>query len=89
VNDQTTIGAAGWRALYAAAQADAKALMQALDLVMIGGNHLATHIDFDGPNWHATPDEGLAHYGAGPAYDSWCCWRAIMKAREMVQNVQA
>lgn len=56
-------------------------LEQALREVMIGGNHLATHIDLNGPNHRASPHEALAYYGPGFAYDAWCCWRAIMRAR--------
>jgi hypothetical protein len=59
-------------------------LQAAFERCLIGGNHLAVHIDLDGPDWRAEPDAGLAHYGAGPAYDAWMCWRAIMQAREMV-----
>lgn len=57
-------------------------LRSLLDRVMVSGNHLATHVDLDGPTWHAPHDEGLTYYGAGPAYDAWCCWKGIMLVRE-------
>lgn len=55
-----------------------------IEKIMIGGNHLATHIDPEGPDWHEDHSLALDFYGAGPAYDAWCCWRAIMQAREMM-----
>ena len=63
-------------------QAQRDRLEAALRLCIIGGNHLHTHIDPDGPDWRAEPDAGFKHYGAGLAYDAWCCWRAIMRARD-------
>ena len=54
--------------------------------VMIGGNHLATHIDLNGPTWRAPHDEGLEYYGAGLPYDAWCCWKCIMTVREELAN---
>jgi hypothetical protein len=61
-------------------------LEAALREVMIGGNHLAVFIDGNGPNYRATASEGLAFYGAGPAYEAWCCWRAIMRARAALKE---
>lgn len=63
-----------------------KRLRRALDLCMVGGNHLATHVDMDGPDWRASPDVALEHYGAGLAYDAWCCWASIMQAREIADD---
>jgi hypothetical protein len=58
---------------------------RAVGMMLIGGNHLATHIDGNGPTWKATAHEGLEYYGAGLAYDAWCCWRAITQARRMIE----
>lgn len=77
-------GDARWQAaqMMRAQAAEIERLRAALALCMTGGNHLATHIDPNGPTWRAECDAGLTYYGAGPAYDAWCCWRAIMQARE-------
>ena len=61
-------------------------MQRAIRRMMLGGNHLATYIDPDGPTWREEVDAGLRHYGAGLAYDCWCCWRAIMQAREMLDT---
>ena len=66
-----------------AAAADQIARMRGLlDRVMVSANHLATHVDLDGPTWRGSYDEGLAYYGTTPAYDAWCCWKGIMLVRE-------
>ena len=44
-------------------------MQRAIDRMMRGGNHLATHIDPDGPTWRDETDAGLRHYGAGLAFD--------------------
>lgn len=62
-------------------------LKAAVEKMLIGGNHLATHIDPEGPDWHEDHSLALDFYEAGPAYDAWCCWRAIMQAREMLKDV--
>ena len=66
---------------------EAQTLRQLLGRVMVGGNHLATHVDLDGPNWRASYDEGLTYYGAGLPYDAWCCWKTIMLVREDLKRV--
>ena len=53
--------------------------------VMIGSNHLATHIDLNGPTWRDPYDDGLQYYGAGLPYDAWCCWKCIMLVREALE----
>ena len=53
-----------------------------IESVRIGGNHLANHIDLDGPDWRAAFHEGLSYYGAGIRYDCWCCWKTIMQVRQ-------
>jgi hypothetical protein len=57
-------------------------LEAALELCMTGGNHLVGLID----NFllKGTPHgQALEHYGAGRQYDAWCCWDAIMRARDI------
>lgn len=60
-------------------------LEAALSNVMVGGNHLVGIIDDILPK--GTPhDQALEHYGAGAQYDAWCCWNAIMQARDVLQK---
>lgn len=57
-------------------------LTQALERVMIGGNHLATYAAAG--NWPAPdtdPEGALRILCATKEYDMWCCWREIMLAR--------
>lgn len=60
----------------------------ALKSMLIGGNHLANVlIGRLGPGFAKEfpptrePDEALRLMGAGDDYEVWCCWRAIMLAR--------
>lgn len=69
-----------------AAQRENEKLRSALDGVMVGGNHLALLIGADHPPYTAKPDEALAHYGACDAYEAWCCWRSIMRARAILEG---
>lgn len=67
----------------AAAEAKAReeGLLEALEGVLIGGNHLALLIGADHPPATASCDEALEHYGSSDTYEVWCCWRSIMQAR--------
>ena len=56
-------------------------MMEALESVLIGGNHLGLVIGADHPPHTATHEDAQRHYGAGDKYEVWCCWRAIMNAR--------
>jgi hypothetical protein len=56
-----------------------KVLEKALNKALIGGNHLGTHIDMEGPQWRDSHDKALAYYGAGLPYDAWCCWKSLME----------
>lgn len=56
-------------------------LVEALDSVMVGGNHLALLIGTDHPPFTTEPFAALEHYGASDTYEIWCCWRSIMLAR--------
>lgn len=61
-------------------------LEAALRNVMIGGNHCALLIGADHPPYQWEPDEARAHYGKRQdAYEAWCCWRAIMHARDVLE----
>ena len=61
-------------------------LEAALRHVMAGGNHVALLIGADHPPYTTTHDKALTHYGAGYAYDAWCCWKAIMEARKALEG---
>lgn len=63
-------------------RAKVDALRRALDSVLVGGNHLALLIGAAHPPYTATCEDALRHYGAGDTYEIWCCWRAIMHARD-------
>jgi hypothetical protein len=63
--------------------AAAPELLAALEGIMVGGNHLALLIGADHPPYTAEPLAALEHYGAGDTYEVWCCWRAIMQARDV------
>jgi Lar family restriction alleviation protein len=67
-----------------AGQAHDAGLLEALDGVMIGGNHLALLIGADHPPHEADTFVALEHYGAGDTFEIWCCWRAIMRARAAI-----
>jgi hypothetical protein len=55
---------------------------EALDAVLIGGNHLAVHIGMDHPPHTATHEEAMKFYRPGWSLDAWCCWKAIMELRD-------
>lgn len=55
---------------------------EALWSILCGGNHLALLIGASHPPYTASTEDALDHYGATDAYDIWCCWREIMKARD-------
>lgn len=67
-------------------RAENAALREALDGVMIGGNHVALLIGADHPPHTASHDDALTHYGAGRQYEAWCCWRSIMHARAALED---
>jgi hypothetical protein len=56
-------------------------LLAALNLVMVGGNHIATYRTDRWPRYGTEPYDALEKLGAGQEYDMWCCWAAIMTAR--------
>jgi hypothetical protein len=64
---------------------DIERLRAALDRCMIGGNHLATYHKTTWPEPGSDPAKALEALGAGWEYDMWCCWGAIMCARDALQ----
>ena len=60
------------------AEAKLAKVTEALEGVMIGGNHLAVWLPDDHPTADAEPLAALEQIGAGVSFDVWCCWRAIM-----------
>ncbi len=62
-------------------------LKSKLDLCMIGGNHLASHLigqlggDF-ATRYPPSMSEQDALQQLGPHYDCWTCWSCIMRARD-------
>lgn len=65
----------------AALTTDGSALAQAMEGVLIGGNHLVSHLGQKHPPHDATDDDALAYYGAGWRYDAWAAWSRIMRLR--------
>jgi len=64
-----------------------KALLEALDGVMIGGNHLAGLLPMDNVSYESDPATALEQMGSGMDYEVWCCWRSIMRARDAVDTI--
>lgn len=64
-----------------AAEARVKVLEEALQSVLIGGNHLALLIGADHPAYGTDHFAALEHYGVDGQYEAWCAWNAIMLAR--------
>jgi len=64
-------------------------LREALDSVMVGGNHLASlliailgaRFSEDYPP-QTDPADILEKFGSGVVHDAWCCWRSVMLARD-------
>ena len=64
-------------------------LQEAVDRMMIGGNHIATYRSARWPDYPLdglTRDQQCEHalrmLGAGRDYDMWCCWSAMMQVRD-------
>jgi hypothetical protein len=67
-------------------------LMEALELCMVGGNHLANYLIgacgagfVDDYPAGSNPEEIMVAFGPqnNRDYDVWCCWDAIMRARSL------
>lgn len=68
-----------------AALASVAKLREALEQVLIGGNHIALLIGADHPPHTATHDEARKHYKTSQdTYEIWCCWRTMMHARAVL-----
>lgn len=76
-------------------QSQLTSLREALDLALIGGNHLA-HVLIGklgaGFAEKYPPDEDptivLHSLCATDTYDVWCCWAALMNARQALSNIR-
>jgi hypothetical protein len=69
------------------ANARAKRMREALESVMVGGNHLALLIGADHPSFEDDYDTARAHYDGGDQFEAWCCWRSIMQARRALATL--
>jgi hypothetical protein len=66
---------------------DKKRLEEALERVMIGGNHIVHLIGIPHPPSTATHEEASTHYASHlGSYDAWCCWKTIMDARSALKG---
>jgi len=62
--------------------------VEALDGVMIGGNHLATILPDSFPPAKTEPLIALEAMGYGYDFEVWCCWRSIMIARTTLAELK-
>jgi hypothetical protein len=62
--------------------------VEALDGVMIGGNHLATILPDSFPPAKTEPLIALEAMGYGYDFEVWCCWRSIMIARTTLGEIK-
>jgi hypothetical protein len=67
----------------AALQAENERLRAAIETVLIGGNHLVALIPSYAPPSGTSHEVALQWLGAGNSYEAWCCWNAIMAARDL------
>lgn len=67
------------------AAAEIERLRAALQVVMVGGNHLVALLPPTVPPPTTPHAVVLAEFGAGTAYEAWCCWAAIMRARIVLE----
>jgi len=71
-----------------ALRAEIAELRDALEGVLVGGNHLATWLPIPHPPFSDEPSTALEQLGAGITYDIWCCWRSIMQARAALEETK-
>ena len=64
-------------------------LREAINGVMVAGNHIATYRSDCWPNYPLDGltrdqqcEQALRRLGAGRDYDMWCCWSAMMQIRD-------
>jgi len=62
--------------------------VEALEEIMVGGNHLAVWLPDNHPPADVEPLVALEKIGAGVSYDVWCCWRSIMLARTTLAELK-
>lgn len=62
-------------------------LEAALHSVMIGGNHLPQIFGVNHPHAGLPHEAAMKCFGPGDKYEAWCCWNAIMLARDVLENV--
>ena len=61
---------------------------EALEKVMVGGNHLGLIIGVDHPPYTASHEEARVHYAdAIWTYEAWCCWKTIMEVRPALSTL--
>lgn len=70
--------------------------VEALRDVMVGGNHIASYlVQHLGPGFNERfpptrePLSVLEEMGACDAFDVWCCWASIMRARAALTAAEA
>lgn len=68
------------------AEARIAELEAALRLCMIGGNHLPLIFGVNHPHAGLPVEAALKVFGPGAKYEAWCCWDAIMRARDVLEN---
>lgn len=61
-------------------------LTAALDRCLVGGNHIATYRTDRWPEIGSDHEHALRILCATPEYDMWCCWNAIMQARNSIED---
>ena len=61
-------------------------LEDALRLCMVGGNHLPLIFGVNHPHAGVPAESALRVFGPGVKYEAWCCWDAIMRARDVLEN---
>ena len=62
--------------------------VEALDGVMVGGNHLATILPDSFPPAETEPLIALETMGYGYDFEVWCCWRSIMLSRTTLAELK-
>jgi hypothetical protein len=63
------------------------ALEEAIENVLVGGNHVALLLGVDHPPYTWEPANArLMYLGRQEAYEAWCCWRSIMQARDVLNE---
>lgn len=64
-------------------------LREAMQSVMVGGNHLGLVIGDNHPAYTENHESARKHYGTGFHYEAWCAWKTIMHARAALAKLDA